>query len=69
MAQIFVSDYDNFEVALKKFKSKIEREGIYSELKKRAFYEKPSERRKRKAQMSQKRMLRRLRRLQQKGLL
>lgn len=69
MAQIFVSDYDSFEVALKKFKSKIEREGIYSELKKRTFYEKPSERRKRKAQMSQKRMLRRLRRLQQKGLL
>lgn len=69
MAQIFVNEYDSFEVALKKFKAKIEREGIYSELKKRAFYEKPSEKRKRKLQMSQKRMLRRLRRLQQKGLI
>ncbi|GAB6887336.1 hypothetical protein JCM13304A_08340 [Desulfothermus okinawensis JCM 13304] len=69
MAEIFLNEYDNFEVALKKFKAKTEQEGIYSELKKRSFYEKHSERRKRKTQMSQKRMLRRLRRLQQKGLL
>ena len=69
MAEIFLDEFDNFEVALKKFKAKTEQEGIYSELKKRSFYEKPSERRKRKAQMAQKRLLRRLKRLQQKGLI
>ncbi len=69
MTEIFLNEFDNFEVALKKFKAKTEQEGIYSELKKRAFYEKPSERKKRKAQMAQKRLLRRLRRLQEKGLI
>ncbi len=69
MTEIFLTENDNFEVALKKFKAKTEQEGIYTELKKRSFYEKPSERRKRKAAMAQKRLMRRLRRLQQKGLL
>ncbi len=69
MTEIFLSEHENFEVALKRFKAKTEQEGIYTELKKRAFYEKPSERRKRKAAMAQKRLLRRLKRMQQKGLL
>jgi len=38
----------NFEKIFKQFKREVEREGIIKEMKKREFYEKPSEIRKRK---------------------
>jgi small subunit ribosomal protein S21 len=41
--QIFVRD-NNIEQALKALKRKMQREGIFREMKRRSFYEKPSER-------------------------
>lgn len=38
----------NFEKIFKQFKREVEREGIIREIKEREFYEKPSEKRKRK---------------------
>jgi small subunit ribosomal protein S21 len=43
-----VKDTDSFEVALKNFKKKCEREGILSEIKKREHYDKPSVKKKKK---------------------
>jgi len=40
--QIFVRD-NNVEQALKALKKKMQREGIFREMKRRSFYEKPSE--------------------------
>jgi small subunit ribosomal protein S21 len=42
--QIFVRE-NNIEQALKALKRKMQREGIFREMKRRSFYEKPSEKR------------------------
>jgi small subunit ribosomal protein S21 len=46
--QVFVRD-NNVDQALKVLKKKLQREGLFRELKRRRAYEKPSERRARKA--------------------
>ncbi|MDI6759155.1 MAG: 30S ribosomal protein S21 [Candidatus Omnitrophota bacterium] len=46
MPQIEVRKDESFESALRRFKRKIEQEGILREVKERRYYEKPSERRK-----------------------
>lgn len=43
-----VRETDNINVALRKFKRKIEESGLLDELRKREFYEKPTTERKRK---------------------
>lgn len=49
MSEIVIHDDESFERALKRFKKKCEKAGILSDLRKYRHYEKPSERRKRKA--------------------
>jgi small subunit ribosomal protein S21 len=43
IVQVFVRD-NNIDQALKALKRKMQREGVFRELKRRRFYEKPSER-------------------------
>jgi len=45
MPRIEVRKDEPIDKALRKFKTKVRREGIIEELKKREYYEKPSERR------------------------
>ncbi|MFA4967060.1 MAG: 30S ribosomal protein S21 [Candidatus Margulisiibacteriota bacterium] len=45
MPRIEVRKDEPLDKALRKFKTKVRREGIIEEIKKREFYEKPSERR------------------------
>ncbi len=52
MTKIFVNQ--NLEKAMRVLKRKLIREGVFKELKARRFYEKPSEKRKRKAKESYK---------------
>ena len=47
---------DNINRAINQLKRKMANEGIYKELKKRRFYEKPSERRKRKTREAERRL-------------
>lgn len=47
MAEIKLGKDEPIDRALKKFKREVRKEGILLELKKREFYEKPSEKRKR----------------------
>jgi len=61
MAIVYVREDESFESALKRFKRKCEKVGILSEIKKRQHYEKPSEKRKRKALAARKKMLKKLR--------
>ena len=49
MSEVIINDDENFERALRRFKKKCEKAGILSDLRKHRHYEKPSERRKRKA--------------------
>lgn len=56
MPKIVVKD-GNLEDAIKRFKRQCARNGIIQEIKKREAYEKPSEKRKRKAEAARKRRM------------
>jgi small subunit ribosomal protein S21 len=55
-----VGENESFEKVLKKFKRIVEKEGILTEVKRRQFYEKPSEKKKRKERAARKRLLKAL---------
>jgi small subunit ribosomal protein S21 len=55
MPEIRVGENENIEGALKRFKKKVQKAGILSEIKKRERYEKPSIKRKRKSEAARKR--------------
>ena len=48
MAVVFVKSGETIDSALRRFSSMINKEGILFEIKKRAYFEKPSEKRKKK---------------------
>lgn len=50
MAEVRLGDNESIDSALRRFKKKIQKAGILSEIKRRERYEKPSLRRKRKAE-------------------
>ncbi len=60
--EVFVKENENLERALRRFKRKVQRSGLYSELRKRRFYEKPSAQRKRRREAAIRRERRRQRR-------
>jgi small subunit ribosomal protein S21 len=62
MPNVRVRSSESFEAALKRFKKQCEKEGIISEVRKRAHYEKPSVKKKKKALAAKKRALKRMRR-------
>ncbi|MED5564866.1 MAG: 30S ribosomal protein S21, partial [Gemmatimonadota bacterium] len=39
--EVTIQDNESLERALRRFKRKVQRSGLYSELRKRRFYEKP----------------------------
>ena len=63
MIQVVVRD-NNVDQALRALKKKLQREGVYREMKMRRFYEKPSERRAREHAAA----IRRARKLERKRL-
>ena len=48
MSEVEIRKGESFESALRRFKKKIEREGIIREIKERKHYEKPSEKKRKK---------------------
>lgn len=61
MPGVRVKEGESFEQALRRFKKQCEKAGIYSEIRRRAHYEKPSVRRKRKMLAARKKMIKALR--------
>ncbi|HXX79237.1 MAG TPA: 30S ribosomal protein S21, partial [Ktedonobacteraceae bacterium] len=49
MSEVKVNPGDSFEQALKRFNRKVQQDGVLSEARRRAHYESPQARRKRKA--------------------
>lgn len=49
MTQVEIRTNESFESALRRFKKKIERDGVLRELKDRKHYEKPSEKKRKKS--------------------
>ena len=56
MVQVFVRD-NNVDQALRALKKKLQREGVFREMKARKFYEKPSEKRARQKAEAVRRLL------------
>ncbi len=54
MAEVRLGENETIDSALRRFKKKIQKAGILSEVKRRERYEKPSLRRKRKAEVLRK---------------
>lgn len=59
MPQVKVKEGEPFDVALRRFKRSCEKAGVLAEVRRREFYEKPTQERKRKAAAAVKRQLRR----------
>lgn len=60
MPSVRLRDNEPFEVALRRFKRTCEKAGVITETRRREFYEKPTEIRKRKAAAAVKRHLKKL---------
>lgn len=59
MSRIEIRKGEELEKALRKFKTKLRHEGVLDEMKKREFYEKPSQRRRREKEEARRREFRR----------
>ena len=63
LAIIYVKvEGNNINQAIKKLKKKMEREGFFREIKKRRYYEKPSQKRRRQAMESLRRLRKKMKR-------
>ena len=60
MPNVRVKENEPFEVAMRRFKRSCEKAGVLAETRRREYYEKPTQERKRKAAAAVKRNLRRL---------
>ncbi len=66
MPEVWLMEGESIDSALKRFKKECEKDGILTEVKRREFYEKPSEKRKRKALQARKKLLKKLKKQQQR---
>jgi len=65
VATVTVREDESFESALRRFKKQVEKAGVLSEMRRREHYEKPSVRRKKKALVARKKLLKKLRTVQE----
>ena len=63
MPTVRVKEHEPFEVALRRFRRSCEKGGVFAEIRRREFYEKPTTVRKRKAAAARKRELKKLSRI------
>lgn len=68
MPVVHIREDESFESALRRFKRKVEKAGVLTELRKRQHFEKPSVKRKRKNVQAKKKMLRKLHEERKAGL-
>jgi small subunit ribosomal protein S21 len=68
MPVVHVREEESFENALRRFKRKVEKSGILTELRKRQHFEKPSVKRKRKTVQAKKKIMRKLQEERRQGL-
>lgn len=68
MPVVQVREDESFEAALRRFKRKVEKAGVLTELRKRQHFEKPSVKRKRKDAQAKKKIQRKLAEERRQGL-
>ncbi len=59
MVEVLLDENDSLDWALKKFRRKVKQSGLFKDMKKRRFYEKPSQARNRKKAAARRRRARR----------
>ncbi|HEY8553331.1 MAG TPA: 30S ribosomal protein S21 [Burkholderiales bacterium] len=64
MPSVRVKENEPFELALRRFRRSCEKAGVFTEMRRREYYEKPTEVRKRKAAAARKREQKKLARMQ-----
>ncbi|MHB1951560.1 MAG: 30S ribosomal protein S21 [Acidiferrobacteraceae bacterium] len=64
MPSVRVKEHEPFEVALRRFRRSCEKAGVFAEVRRREYYEKPTTVRKRKAAAARKRELKKVARQQ-----
>jgi small subunit ribosomal protein S21 len=62
MPSVRIKDNEHFDVALRRFKRACEKAGVLTEVRRREFYEKPTQQRKRKRAAAVKRHIKRIQR-------
>jgi len=67
MPGIKIKENESFENALKRFKKQCEKTGLLSETRKREHFEKPSLKKKRKALAAKKRVMKKMRKVMDRG--
>lgn len=60
MPTVRVKEHEPFEVALRRFRRSCEKAGVFAEIRRREYYEKPTTVRKRKAAAARKRELKKI---------
>ncbi|MGE5444726.1 MAG: 30S ribosomal protein S21 [Ignavibacteriales bacterium] len=60
MAEVMIGKNETLDNALRRFKRLVEKEGIISELRKRDHYEKPSDKKKKRARAARLRLLKKV---------
>ncbi len=65
MSSVIVREDESFESALRRFKKQLEKAGVLSEMRRREHYEKPSVHRKKKALAARKKLLKKMRVVQE----
>ncbi|HBE03770.1 MAG TPA: 30S ribosomal protein S21 [Spirochaetia bacterium] len=68
MATVNIKENDNIEIAIKKFRKEVEKEGILKVLKDKQFYKKPSLEKKIAKEKSEKRLKRKMRKEKRLGI-
>jgi small subunit ribosomal protein S21 len=65
VSSVIVREDESFESALRRFKKQVEKAGVLSEMRRREHYEKPGVRRKKKALVARKKLLKKMRVVQE----
>lgn len=68
LATVNIKENDNIEIAIKKFRKEVEKEGILKVLKDKQFYKKPSLEKKIAKEKSEKRLKRKMRKEKRLGI-
>ena len=67
MPGVKIKENESFENALRRFKKQVEKTGILSEIRKREHYEKPSIKKKKKMLAAKKRVMKKMRKMMDRG--
>ncbi len=67
MSEVYISEGESLDVALKRFNKRVQADGILTDARRHEYYEKPSERRKKKEAARLRKLRKAIRKMEQRG--